>query len=191
MGIFDSLYNVFRNLFAVHEDDAWFQRKNVSQLDLEVCNGEARDDLSTRTCWKCVALNRTIFQKRKMPNFFHKNCKCLHDFLRNVEITTIFPMKKITMYLFKDKNKKAMMRSMGYIPDDAEVIYKYIDSYIKEKFISGNFDLQVLNRNGQHITMRILLDGARDHMNEKFGCHIGCVVWPNGQIRVATPLVKD
>ena len=80
---------------------------------------------------------------------------------------------------------------MGYIPDDAEVIYKYIDSYVKEKFISGNFDLQVLNRNGQHITMRILLDGARDHMNEKFGCHIGCVVWPNGQIRVATPLVKD
>ena len=83
------------------------------------------------------------------------------------------------------------MRSMGYIADDADFVYTLIDEAVKEKFIEGKFDFQILNRHGQHITISLPLDGARDHMGEKFACHVGCVVWPNGQIRIATPLLQD
>ena len=51
--------------------------------------------------------------------------------------------------------------------------------------------LQILNENGQHFTVHFLLKGKRDHINEKFNCHVGCVAWPFGKIKVATPLIKD
>ncbi len=30
-----------------------------------------------------------------------------------------------------------------------------------------------------------------DHAKEKFNCHVGCVAWPFGKIKIATPLIKD
>ena len=191
MGVFKDLYNVFSPLFNDNKKDVWIQRKNVSQLDLEVCNGEATEDKKTRTCWKCVALNRTVFRRKKLPDFFHDKCKCKHQILENIKISTIFPIKKIINYLFADNNKQAMMRSMGYVIDDSELIYTLIDDTVKEKFNSGDFELKSLDKHGQHITIRLMLDGARDHIGKKYACHIGCVVWPNGQIRIASPLIKD
>ena len=36
-----------------------------------------------------------------------------------------------------------------------------------------------------------ILNGKRDHAGEKFNCHVGCVAWPFGKIKIATPLLKD
>ena len=191
MGVFNDLYNVFSPLFNENKKDVWIQRKNVSQLDLEVCNGEATEDKKTRTCWKCVALNRTVFRRKKLPKVFHQHCKCQHQVLGDVRIRTLFPMEKITKYLFVNQDKKAMMRSMGYTIDDAEFVYNLIDNLVKQKFVANEFEINYLNTHGQHITIRLMLDGARDHIGKKYACHIGCVVWPNGQIKVATPLLQD
>ncbi len=33
--------------------------------------------------------------------------------------------------------------------------------------------------------------GKRGHLLEVFNCHVGCVAWPFGKIKIATPLLKD
>ena len=35
------------------------------------------------------------------------------------------------------------------------------------------------------------IKGKRDHDKESFNCHIGCVAWPYGKIKIATPLLLD
>ena len=58
-------------------------------------------------------------------------------------------------------------------------------------FLSADYILKALNTNGQHIEIRFNLQGKNNHSNEVFACHTGCVVWPNGKIRIATPLIQD
>ena len=40
-------------------------------------------------------------------------------------------------------------------------------------------------------TLNNILNGKRDHSGEEFNCHVGCVAWPFGKIKIATPLIKD
>ena len=47
------------------------------------------------------------------------------------------------------------------------------------------------NSFGQHFTVNFTLNGKRDRAKEKFNCHVGCVAWPFGKIKIATPLIKD
>ena len=84
-----------------------------------------------------------------------------------------------------------MMRTMGYIPEDYNEVYKIIETVVKNKFLSGEYKLQALNNHGQHFSIKLLLNGKRDHVKEKFNCHVGCVAWPYGKIKIATPLIKD
>jgi hypothetical protein len=102
-----------------------------------------------------------------------------------------FPLQKITGYLFVNEDKKAMMRTMGYIIEDANELYQLIQSEVENKFLSGDYKLKALNINGQHFTINFKLKGKRDHAKEEFNCHVGCVAWPFGKIKIATPLLKD
>lgn len=83
------------------------------------------------------------------------------------------------------------MHTMGYTFEDSQEIYDIIKMEVENKYLSGNYMLQILNENGQHFTVHFLLKGKRDHINEKFNCHVGCVAWPFGKIKIATPLLKD
>lgn len=83
------------------------------------------------------------------------------------------------------------MRTMGYLPEDYNEIYDTIENEVENKFLSGDYKLKALNINGQHFTINFILNGKRDHVKEKFKCHVGCVAWPFGKIKIATPLIKD
>ena len=83
------------------------------------------------------------------------------------------------------------MRTMGYIVEDANELYQLIQSEVETKFLFGDYKLKELNINGQHFTVNFILNGTRDHNGEKFNCHVGCVAWPFGKIKIATPLLKD
>lgn len=84
-----------------------------------------------------------------------------------------------------------MMRSMGYIIEDSEEIYSLIQTRVEENFLCGKYKLKILNENGQHFTVNFILNGKRDHLGENFNCHVGCVAWPFGKIKIASPLLKD
>ena len=70
-------------------------------------------------------------------------------------------------------------------------MYALIENEVENRFLVGKYHLKKLNENGQHFTVNISVQGKRDHEKEKFNCHVGCVAWPFGKIKVATPLLKD
>lgn len=190
MGLFDGIIDVIENLFGVN-GDKWVKRKNISILNLESCNGETVDDFSTNTCKLCVALNDTIFRNNNKPLYYHMKCKCrnLKTELNNVDL--IFPIEKITKYLFVNEDKSAMMRSMGYRIEDYNEIYNLISQNIRNEFLNNKYILGTLNNHGQHFEIRYTILGKLDKMNKKYLCHTGCVAYPNGKIKIATPLILD
>ena len=99
-------------------------------------------------------------------------------------------MRKITDYLFIDKNKSRMIKSMGYYPEDAQYLYDYVSLNVKKEFVKGNYILKNLNKNGQHFQINYDINGKREHANETFQCYAGCIAYPNGKIKIATALVK-
>ena len=84
-----------------------------------------------------------------------------------------------------------MMHSMGYTMQDAQELYSIIENAVKNHFLSADYFLRDFDIHGQHIEIRFNLQGKNNHSNEVFACHTGCVVWPNGQILIATPLILD
>ena len=181
--ILDNIFGIGGNGFVI--------RENVSPENIETCNGVAARDDKTGTCALCVALNDTVFRNDNKPVYYHPNCKCKNKKyeLNNVEFD--FPIQKITQYLFLDENKKAMMRTMGYLPEDSDEVYNLLQSEAESKFLSGEYELKELNKNGQYFTIVFMLKGKRDRVGKKYNCHIGCVAWPYGKIKIATPLIKD
>lgn len=188
MDTFKKIEQIFTNLL---NGNYWIKRKNISINNLNTCNGEAFDDDNTNTCKLCVALNDIIFKKSNMPEFAHKNCKCYIVPISKVNFTVELNKEKITKYLFVDVNKKAMMNSMGYTINDWKLIYNLICDKVKINFTNNNYTFKTLNIYGQHFQVNYILQGQNKHKYKSFYCHTGCVAYPNGKIRIATPLIKD
>lgn len=190
MGMFDDINEIIKNLFSIN-GNGWVKRKNISSLNLENCNGVATSNESTRTCELCVALNETIFKNNNKPDYYHSNCKCknLPTILTNIILD--FSMDKIEKYLFINENKNKMMNSMGYFFEDSDDVYKTISNTTQKKFNNGNYILGNLSIHGQHFKIELIINGKREHSNNIYKCHIGCIAWPNGKIKIATPLIKD
>lgn len=188
--MFSKIRDNLDKIFNIGEDD-FVIRKNVSPENIETCNGFAINDDGTRTCAICVALNDTVFKNGNKPNYNHANCKCLNVRYSLTKVIFDFPIQKITKYLFVNEDKKAMMRTMGYISTDSQELYDIIKKEVERKFLYGQYKLKTLNKNGQHFTVNFSLAGRRDHFGEDFNCHVGCVAWPYGKIKIATPLLKD
>lgn len=190
MEYFKDIKGMVDGLFGLNNGE-WVKRKNLSPETIETCDGEAKEDTKTKTCAICVALNQTVFKNDNKPDYYHYNCKCEEEPYDLINITQDFPMKKVTNYLFVNKDKKAMMNSMGYFIEDSEYIYRFLQQVVREEFLKGNYKLKDLNQNGQHLEINFKINGARDHQHEIFKCHIGCVAWPYGKIKVATPIIQD
>lgn len=138
-----------------------------------------------------MALNKTIFRGKNLPKYKHFRCKCLWFPTQLNNVILDFPENKITNYLLYEPNKFAMMRSMGYNKENANELYEKISQEISQGFLNNRYQLKTLNQHGQHIQINFILDGKNDHSHEQFYCHTGCVVWPDGKIKVASSLIRD
>lgn len=188
IGIFDDVKYILDEIVG---NNHWIKRKSNSFLNLETCNGEAINDSITNTCELCVALNETVFKDYNKPDYMHPHCKCFEVPINSVNIVIDFSPEKVTEYLFVNMNKKAMMRSMGYTIQDWKEIYDLISYEVKINFVKNKYILRVLNVYGQHFQVNFILYGKNDHHGEEFQCHSGCIAYPNGKIKIATPLIKD
>ena len=188
--MFEEIRQRLNGLFGSKEE-GFVIRINQSPENIETCEGNAVEDKTTRTCAICVALNDTVFKNDNKPEYRHPHCKCRMQEYELTEATFDFPIKKITGYLFVNENKKAMMHSMGYTIADFAEVYDKVKAATEKKFLSGQYFLKELNANGQHFTINMILDGKRNHAGERFACHVGCVAWPYGKIKIATPIIKD
>ena len=168
----------------------WVIRNNVSSKNIETCNGAATGDPLTHTCAKCVAANKTAYRTNEVCTDGHLNCKCTYE-NGNVVVKVDFPMSKLTGYLFKDANKTKMMHKIGYRIEDSEALHQTLSAVIKKQYEEGNYRVNYLNNNGVHVQIDTVIIGKRDHEGELHKCHVGCVLWPYGKIKVGTPLVVD
>lgn len=185
--MFEEVRKIWENILG----NGFVKRNNSSTNDLETCNGVATNDLESRTCYLCVALNHTIFKIGNVPKFGHRYCKCWYELKHLNDISLDFPMRKVTNYLFANDDKRAMMHTMGYTAKDGREIYNFVEKAVKTKFMLGEYELQDLNKYGQHFAVYVELPGKDQVEGKKYRCHVGCVAWPKGKIKIATPLLKD
>lgn len=178
-----------RGIFGLFGDEL-VERKNPAEKNLDLCNGVATQDDSTNTCALCVAVNHTVYRNANKCNYVHPNCKCNYTFFEG-ELQTDFPMEKITKYLFVNKDKTKMMHQMGYYVEDSQELHTHINNIVLQSYRMGKYELNYLNDKGQHAEIKLTLKGKRDHIGEFFACHVGCVIYPYGKIKIATPLVED
>lgn len=96
-----------------------------------------------------------------------------------------FSMGKIKDYLFV--KKVDLMKSMGYIIDDAEEVYNIIAESAKKEFLKGKYELGVLNRYGQRVSIAVELAGKRDKNGRVYRFISGWMAYPNGKLHNNTP----
>ncbi len=170
--------------------DIWVIRENKTLKNLENCNGVATADETTRTCVKCVALNKTIFHFLKYPTYGHPYCKCKQKLQGKPKVILDFPESKITQYLFSNENKRKMMHTMGYTIEHFKMLYNTISAKVKEGFYKVDYRLKNLDECGQRFAINIILDGVDGCIGKKYRCQVGCIAYPFGKIRVVTPIMK-
>ena len=168
---------------------SWIVRNNASLKDIEVCEGLAAADPITLTCALCVAANRTAYSG-EVCTYDHPSCKCKFG-NGKIVVQVDFPMSKLTGYLFTNANKAKMMHKIGYDIEDSEELRQTLSAVIKKQYEEGAYKYKYLNTTGVHIQIDTVIVGKRDHTGEMHECHIGCVLWPHGKIKVATPLIVD
>lgn len=169
---------------------SWVIRNNISNMNIEICGGTAEPDFATRTCDLCVAANKTAYAVSNSWQPTHPNCKC-ESSNANITAQVDFPMRKLTKYLFVDPNKSKMMHKIGYRIDDSEDLHTTLTAIVYQQYELGNYKLGALDKHGQRLQINTLFLGKRDHEGELHECHIGCVLWPYGKIKVATPLIVE
>lgn len=168
----------------------WIIRKNTSTEDIAKCKGVAIKDTKTNTCARCVAANNTAYKPNNLWSPTHPNCKC-ESINGSATVQVDFPMSKLIGYLFVKPNKTQMMHKIGYRTEDSEELRKTLTAVIKNRYENGDYQMRDLDIHGQHVQINTIIVGKRDHTGELHKCHVGCVLWPYGKIKVATPLIVD
>lgn len=79
------------------------------------------------------------------------------------------------------------MLNMGYTDNDAEFIYNRIADNAKQKFLNGEYQLGVLNYNGQRINIEIELRGKGDKTDKVYRFITGWMAYPSGCLHNNTP----
>ena len=184
--MFEQIRWILDNMLGLN-GDVFTIRKNVSPENIETCNGTAVEDETTRTCALCVALNDTVFKNDNKPEYYHPNCKCKIKEYNLQEVKLDFPLKKITEYLFVKPDKRAIMESMGYYPEDAEYIYNLMVQNAKDKFLKGDYSLGLLNDKGQKVNIVLEIKGKGIKKGKTYKIKTGWTAWPYGCLHNNTP----
>jgi len=185
MGIFDGVFKKTVTTF-LKDGDGWRQRQNDSPLYIEVCGGISVADPTTRTCELCVAINKTIFKNTNKPNEKqHPFCKCAQIPTVLKEVALEFSMGKIKDYLFV--KKVDLMKSMGYIIEDADEVYDTISECVKKEFLKGKYTLGKLSVNGQRVSLIVEMMGKRVKSGRIYRFISGWMAYPNGKLHNNTP----
>ena len=78
-----------------------------------------------------------------------------------------------------------MFESWGYSVDDSQWLQKEFERQALDKYVSGEYQLGVLDKFGQRIHIRIEI--PRKNSTEKVSFYTGWMVHPGGQIKLNTP----
>ena len=92
-------------------------------------------------------------------------------------------LRKFTEYIFTDskksKGKLAIFESLGYNKNDSNILKEEYEKQALNEYLSGNYTLKDLDKNGQRLAIAISLKGKR--------FFTGWMIEPEGKIRATTP----
>lgn len=149
---------------------------------------DARDDAERNShCKVCTVLSGDYFPSFNMPPYRqHPHCDCILISVSKPTAVADCAIGKFTEYIFKPDNSKGkteLFENWGYTIEDSAYLKCEFEKQAKEKYLKGNYDLQLLNKYGQRITILIELKTADKNVKIK----TGWLVHPLGLITCATP----
>ncbi len=146
-------------------------------------------------CEECLKLNGCWFLAGNAPPWpHHLFCHCTLDpipyamVLRNAFVYSDYG--KFDPYLFNTNglqthNKEKLFKEWGYTVNDARWLQAEIERQGNEKYILGDYTLGKLDKNGQRISIRVVI--PRKNGNSDISFITGWMVYPNGKLRLTTP----
>lgn len=146
-------------------------------------------------CPDCLVMDKCWFARKSSPNApLHPYCHCVKipipydQVLAHAEATSAY--SKYDPYLFDVKGayghgKNKAFESWGYTVADSAWLQKELEEQALYKYISGDYTLGKLDKNGQRIDIRIELD--RKDKSGSVSFLSGWMVYPDGQIKLNTP----
>lgn len=154
--------------------------------------------ISILSLWKhcpvCLNLNGCCFPENNMPNpQLHPNCHCRVVYVNEVFKRAVGAIEKFEKYVFnprieKNKGKKQLFESWGYDIMDSEWLTEEICRQAQEKYAMGDFELGLLDKYGQRINIYVELPRKDRIGTVEFVT--GWLVYPNGVIKLTTPLAR-
>lgn len=143
----------------------------------------------SRHCKICTVLSGDYFPSFNMPLYpQHPHCDCM---LMSVskpasQAVASCALGKFTGYVFLPGNshgKTKWFTNQGYTIEDSEYLKSEFERQAREKYLKGDYALQILNEYGQRITVSIELKTEKRNVKIK----TGWMVHPLGLITCATP----
>ena len=152
-------------------------------------------NLTENHCPECLVLDGCWFAGNNHPRHpHHQFCHCVLEDLPYERVlndaTSYSSYSKFDPFLFNTKGeyshgKEKLFKAWGYTVDDSEYLKKEFERQALQKYISGDYQLGLLNDKGQRISIRIKL--ARKDKADTISFMSGWMVYPNGKIQLTTP----
>ena len=144
-------------------------------------------------CLECTSMSGCYFidGTNTCPKHPHHNfCHCEKQDTGPITVTATCAIEKFTGYIFSEKyafkgKKKLFEHIFGYTIEDSDALKAEFERQAKEKYISGDYILGKLNRDGQRVDINIILYTP---LHGKVTITSGWMIRPNGLITCNTPL---
>ena len=139
------------------------------------------------------------FKRKTLPPCpHHPYCHCILEPIEHAVVlanaTTYSNYSKLDPYLFNTTGaythgKEELFKLWGYGVEDIPWLKAEIERQSLEKYLSGDYTLGKLDKNGQRIYIRIVI-GRRD-TGELVTFLSGWMACPNGLLQMTTPYGDD
>lgn len=181
MGILDAIFSAAFEGDTPPSVPAWVEWEHVA--------------MGKTHCPVCLQLDRCWFTDDSKPLLpQHPFCHCKANplsfsrVLNEAKATSKY--SKFDPYLFDLENaykhgKQKMFESWGYSIDDSQWLQEEFDRQALDKYVSGDYQLGILDRFGQRIHIRVEIPRKNSTVMVSF--YTGWMVHPNGQIKLNTP----
>ena len=146
-------------------------------------------------CEECLAPDGCWFTEDNAPPCpHHPYCHCTLDPIPYVIVlinaSAYSDYEKFDPYLFNTdrlhpNGKEKLFKEWGYTVNDARWLQAEIERQAREKYVSGDYTLGKLDKNGQRISIRVVVPRKGGTGNVSF--ITGWMAYPNGKIRLTTP----
>ncbi len=146
-------------------------------------------------CEECLKLDGCWFLEGNAPPCpHHPFCHCSLEpisYTVVIDNTLVYSdYRKFDPYLFNTNGlqthtKEILFKEWGYTVEDARWLQAELERQAREKYISGDYTLGKLDKNGQRISIRVVIS-RKDGLGD-VSFITGWMVYPNGYLRLTTP----